>query len=68
MKNDKEIKDLLSVCPVHEWKDWLFNLQSVLIDNGHVGMLNESGRGDFAGRMLALHHFFTQVETSSQNR
>lgn len=61
MPNKQHMNELLSICPVEEWKDWLFNLQCILIENGYVEGLTETGRSDFAARMQGLYEHFRKV-------
>jgi hypothetical protein len=60
------IKNLLSVCPAAEWKDFLFDLQSELINNSYVSLLTDIGTSDFVVKLHSLHDFFIEIEKQKE--
>lgn len=55
-------KDLLQVAPPAEWKDFIFSLQTTLIESGHVETLTPEGRSDFAAKMQGLYEYFGAID------
>lgn len=62
----KSIKELLLVCSPGQWKDFIFSLQTTLIESGHIETLTEEGRSDFAANMQGLYNFFSRIEGSKK--
>jgi hypothetical protein len=59
---NNHIKDLLSTCSPHDWKDWIFHIENNLVAVGYVEALTESGRQDHAARMQSLYDFFGAID------
>lgn len=57
-----QLNNLLSAGSPDQYKSLLFNLQTVLIENGYVSSLTEKGRSEFAALLQALYDFFDQTE------
>lgn len=60
-------KDLLGISAPGEWKDFLFNTQTNLINYGFMEMLTESGRAEFSARMQGLYDFFGQLDPGNKD-
>jgi hypothetical protein len=56
------VKNLLVAGDPQSWKDWLFSVQSNLINTGYVETLTEAGRSEFTNRMQGLYEFFGEVD------
>lgn len=61
-KANQLTKKLLDLDAPADWKDFLFNLQTTLIEYGYFENLTELGRNDFAAKVAGLHHFFSELE------
>jgi len=60
-KNQQPLNDLLSISTPQEWKDFVFQTQTTLIESGFVEMLTEQGRSEFTARMQGLYNFFGKL-------
>lgn len=65
--NNQALKELLSVAPADQWKDFVFEIQTTLIANGHVGLFTETGQEDFACKMQGLYNFFKDLPKAKKN-
>jgi hypothetical protein len=52
--------------PADQWKDFVFDLQSTLIANGHVGLFEKTAQEDFACKMQGLYNFFKDLQPAKK--
>lgn len=55
-------KELLQVASPTEWKDFIFSLQTTLIEYGHIETLTEEGRYNFSVKMQGLYEYFGIID------
>lgn len=65
--NNQALKQLLSVAPADQWKDFIFEIQTTLISSGYVGMSTEPGKEDLAYKMQGLYNFFKDLPKAKKN-
>ena len=62
------IEGLLAIDSPNDWRDFIFQLQSTLIESGHVGCLTKAGEGDFASKMQGLYNFFSSLDQQRKDQ
>jgi hypothetical protein len=60
------LKELLSICSATEYKDFIFELITELVQTGYFEGMTEKGRNEFVPRVQGLYNYFAQLEHSAK--
>lgn len=61
-KDKTPLEELLEINNPTEWKDFIMQLITTLLDKGHFESFTKDGREDFSAKIQGLYNYFARLE------